>query len=70
MNEYITPDEAAAELGVTANWIRQLCMNGRIPGAKKFNRSWMVPRGAKISPVAPGRPLRTLEIPKSKGGKR
>jgi hypothetical protein len=38
---------------------------GRIPGARKLGRDWLIPAGAKIKPTGLGRPLRTVEIPRA-----
>lgn len=70
MNELITVPEAARRAGRSRQWILRLCVEGRIEGAYKIGRHWVIPAGAKVQEVPPGRPLRTLEIPKSKGGKR
>jgi hypothetical protein len=39
--------QAAAQWGCSAVWVRRLCQDGRIKGAIKFGRDWMVPPGAK-----------------------
>ena len=39
-----TTKEAAAELGVSESRIRQLCIAGRIVGAYKQGRDWVMPR--------------------------
>lgn len=54
---------------------RASCSLGRIEGARKLGRDWLIPPGAKIEPTGLGRPLTTTEIPRSKasrkkGGKR
>ena len=67
----ITTVEAARRLGLSRQWIFKLCAAGRVPGARKDGRDWLIPAGAKIQPTGLGRPLRTLEIPRAtKGGKR
>jgi len=72
VEEDITALEAAARLGVSPRWLAKLCQEGRIPGARKPGRDWLIPPGAKIAPTGLGRPLRTLEIPRAgkRGGKR
>jgi hypothetical protein len=64
--DYITPEEAGIRAGVTPDYIRKLCTQGRIEGAKKWGRSWMIPAGAKVQM----RQLRVSEIPRAKGSKR
>jgi|GEM_PF-1245361 len=70
MKEFITAVEAASRLKVSARWLAKLCQEGRILGAQKPGRDWLIPVGAKIEPLGSGRPLKTLEIPKAKPGKK
>lgn len=44
--EYITTKEASAKWGISTIRITVLANEGRIPGAKKLGRSWMIPAGA------------------------
>ena len=44
MEELLTTQQAASELGVTDSRIRQLILEGKLP-AKKFGRSHMIRRG-------------------------
>jgi hypothetical protein len=62
-DQLITP-EAALELGVSEAWISQLCREGRIEGAVKRGRFWLIPYESlqKIEYREGGRP------PKSKSG--
>lgn len=48
--EALTPTEAAHRRGVTPNRIRQLCRAGRIEGARKHGRDWIIPATATINP--------------------
>lgn len=71
VEDLISAVEAAERLGISKKWILALCAQGRIPGARKIGRQWVIPPGAKIEPTGLGRPLRTLEIPRAgKKGKR
>jgi hypothetical protein len=70
VEELITAAVAADRLGVSPRWLAKLCSLGRIPGARKLGRDWLIPAGAKIEPTGLGRPLRTIEIPRAKGSKR
>ena len=47
MPEYTTIREAAAELGLEESWVRRLCIAGRIVGAVKVGRDWMIPKPVK-----------------------
>lgn len=67
MEELITVPEAARRLGLSRQRIGQLCKDGRIPGARMIGRQWAIPAGAKIEALPPGRPSRTIEIPRAKG---
>jgi excisionase family DNA binding protein len=65
MNELITVSEAARRLGLSRQRIGQLCKDGRIPGAVLVGRQWVIPAGAKIEALPPGRPSRTIVIPRA-----
>lgn len=41
--EYIKVSEAAEKWGVSVHRVQEYCKLGRINGAKKFGRSWMIP---------------------------
>ena len=43
MNEFLTTQEAAEELGVTDSRVRQLILDGKLP-ARKFGRSHVIKR--------------------------
>ena len=45
--EYLTVQETAEKWGVTRRMVQQLCTDGRIPGARKFTRSWAIPADAE-----------------------
>ena len=44
---YVTIQDAAREMNVTPRWVRHLCENRRLKGAKQFgsnpNAQWMIP---------------------------
>ena len=44
--EYMTAYEAAGIWGVSLRQVQRLLAGGRIPAAKKYGRSWMIPAGA------------------------
>lgn len=54
--EYITIKEASVKWGISASRIGILVNEGRIPGAKHFGRSWLIPAdAAKPQPLKGGR---------------
>jgi hypothetical protein len=54
----ITSAAAAALLGVTPRRVQALCAQGRIRGAKKIGRDWMLPDQPRISAGTRGPALR------------
>lgn len=44
--EYISAKEAAERWGIQVRGVQELCKAGRIQGAFKFERSWMIPASA------------------------
>ena len=54
----ITTTEAATELNVTRRRILQLCLGGRIKGARKFGPAWMIPSPVRVTAVKRGRPFK------------
>jgi hypothetical protein len=46
-SKMITAAQFAAQWSVSPVWVRRLCQEGRIKGAVKFGRDWMVPPNAK-----------------------
>lgn len=55
-----TIPQAAERLGLAISTVREYCQHGRIPGATKPGRDWMIPADATISPPTrpAGRPRR------------
>lgn len=49
-----TTVEAAEHWGLTPVRVRQLCQAGRIPGAQKVGRDWIIPPNAEVSPGSRG----------------
>lgn len=45
--EYISAKEAAERWGIQVRGVQELCKAGRIQGAFKFERSWMIPASAQ-----------------------
>jgi excisionase family DNA binding protein len=42
--------EAAAALGVSEQWLRQLARLGRVRGARKVGRDWVIPSPPRVLP--------------------
>lgn len=49
--DYLTVKETAEKWGLSVRSIQQLCTQGRIPGARKFGKSWAIPANAEKSQV-------------------
>lgn len=45
--DYIGIDEAAKRWGLSKRFVQLLCSNGRIEGATRLGRAWMIPKNAK-----------------------
>ncbi|MDR3121605.1 MAG: excisionase family DNA-binding protein [Clostridiales bacterium] len=41
---WITPQQAAEQWGVTDRRIQELCAKGRINGAVRLGRGWLIPK--------------------------
>jgi len=50
LTDYITVDEAAKAWGVTTRMVHHYLADGRIPGAIKLSRIWMIPKNVKKPP--------------------
>jgi hypothetical protein len=50
----ITTAQAAEELGVTRGRVIQLCNQGRVEGAERIGRDWIIPTPVKVSPGTRG----------------
>ena len=46
--QYITVKQAAENWGVSTRRVQILCSQGRIKGAYRFGKSWMIPKGAVL----------------------
>ena len=46
-NEYVTSDAAAAKWKISSRRVRQYAAAGRIEGAVKIGRDWMIPKDAE-----------------------
>jgi len=45
--DYITPQEAAAQWGISLRRVQVFCAEKRIPGAKQMGRQWLIPADAR-----------------------
>ena len=45
--DYLKIDEVAAEWGISTRRLQILCAEGKIEGATRFGRAWMIPKDAK-----------------------
>ena len=52
----LSVEMAAERLGVTARYIRRLCKEGRVRGAKRLGHSWVIPTPLDIAEGSRGRP--------------
>lgn len=52
----LTTTQAAAQLGLCQSRIRQLCLTGKLPGAYKMGRDWVIPENsiAQLNPKNEG----------------
>ena len=41
---YVSPEEAGVYFDVSAETMRRLCREGKIPGARKIGGQWRIPR--------------------------
>jgi len=41
---FVSPEEVATYFGVTAETVRRMCRDRKIPGARKFGGQWRIPR--------------------------
>lgn len=52
----LSVEMAADQLGVTPRYIRRLCQDGRVRGAKRLGHSWVIPVPIDIAKGSRGRP--------------
>ena len=52
----LSVEMAAERLGVTPRYIRRLCKEGRVRGAKRLGHSWVIPTPLDIAKGSRGRP--------------
>ncbi len=59
----ITVKDAAEKWGVTTRRVQDLCKQGRIPGAQRWERTWMIPRDA-VYPTQQTAHVESLPMPR------
>ncbi len=52
----LSVEMAAKELGVSSRYVRRLCKDGRVRGAKRLGHSWVIPVPIDIAKGSRGRP--------------
>jgi len=57
---FLTIREFAQRLKVTARRARALAASGRVEGAVKMGRDWLIPAATRVAPGARGPRLRTI----------
>ena len=60
----LTSTQAGLALGISSSRIRQLCLAGRIQGALRHGRDWLIPEDFKVIAVPMGRPRKGEPAPK------
>ena len=43
-DDFMSVSQAAERWGVTIRWVQTLCLEGRIDGAFRLGRAWIIPR--------------------------
>ena len=71
MDEWLTTQQAADELGVTAGRVRQMIVDGQLP-TMKFGHVHMIKHSdlKLVEDRKPGRPPKTKAEPASKAGRK
>ena len=52
----LSVEMAADQLGVTPRYVRRLCQDGRVRGARRLGHSWVIPMPIDITVGSRGRP--------------
>ena len=48
--DWITPQQAADQWGITDRRVQALCVNGQVDGAVRLGRGWLIPKGTPKPP--------------------
>jgi excisionase family DNA binding protein len=54
LNEFISAQAAAVTLGVSERYVRRLARQGRVQGAQKIGRDWLIPSPPVVLPRGKG----------------
>ena len=54
MADLLTTKQAADRHGVAANTVRLWCRQGKVRGAVRIGRDWMIPADATLPEIGPG----------------
>lgn len=54
MADMLTTTEAAALRGVAIVTVRRWCQQGKVRGATRIGRDWMIPETAALPEIGPG----------------
>ena len=49
IDEYVTVSEATKIMGKAASMIARLCQSGKLSGAKKIAKAWLIPRESVLN---------------------
>ena len=60
--DYITTIEMSKIWGISSRRISLLCSQGRVPGAEKKGKTWLIPKDA-VKPTDPRKKNRDLRLP-------
>lgn len=64
----MTVQQAAEKMGVSAARVTALCREGRVAGARKVGRDWILPGEPRIAAAARQRPGKVVLEPAKKKG--
>lgn len=48
--DWITPQQAAEQWGITDRRVQALCANGQVEGAVRLGRGWLIPKSTLKPP--------------------
>jgi hypothetical protein len=66
IKDYVTSAEAAKLVNKSAVMIAKLCQAGKLPGAEKIAKTWMIPRDSVLSYVSEPRGRKPKNLNKEK----
>jgi len=57
-SKLVTTTEAAGRVGISRRYLQRLCLDGRVPGAERIGRDWLVPASFKWKSLPRGPKLK------------